>query len=226
VRGMGWRRACSLVAVALVVAACGSSTQSSSSSQAAGTKGPITIWYSNNAPEVQWGKAVVAAWNTAHPSEPVTGQEIPAGKTSEEVIGAAITAGTTPCLIYNTAPAAVPGWQQQGGLVALSNFSDGDSYINARTGSAAGQFKSADGKFYQMPWKSNPVMIFYNKAVFQKAGIDSTNPPLTTYAQFLSAAQTLVAKGGVQAAIWPSPTSEYFQPWFDFYPLFIAESGV
>ena len=224
-RGMGWRRACSLVAVALVAAACGSSAQSSSSSQASAAKGPIAIWYSNNAQEVTWGEAVVAAWNKDHPSEQVTGQQIPAGKTSEEVIGAAITAGTTPCLIYNSAPGSVPGWQQQGGLVALSNFSDGDSYINARTGSAAGQFKSPDGKFYQMPWKSNPVMIFYNKAVFQKAGIDPTNPPLKTYAQFLTTAQTLVAKGGVQAAIWPAPTSEYFQSWFDFYPLFIAQSG-
>jgi multiple sugar transport system substrate-binding protein len=222
-RGMGWRRACSLVAVALVAAACGSSAQSSS--QASAGKGPIAIWYSNNAQEVTWGEAVVAAWNKDHPSEQVTGQQIPAGKTSEEVIGAAITAGTTPCLIYNTAPGSVPGWQQQGGLVALSNFSDGDSYINARTGSAAGQFKSPDGKFYQMPWKSNPVMIFYNKDVFQKAGIDATNPPLKTYAQFLTTAQTLVAKGGVRAAIWPAPTSEYFQSWFDFYPLFIAQSG-
>lgn len=222
-RGMGWRRACSLVAVALVVAACGSSVQSSS--QASAAKGPITIWYSNNAQEVTWGEAVVAAWNKDHPSEQVTGQQIPAGKTSEEVIGAAITAGTTPCLIYNTAPGSVPGWQQQGGLVALSSFSDGDSYINARTGSAAAQFKSPDGKFYQMPWKTNPVMIFYNKDVFLKAGIDSTNPPLKTYAQFLSTAQILVAKGGVRAAIWPAPTSEYFQPWFDFYPLFIAQTG-
>jgi multiple sugar transport system substrate-binding protein len=224
-RGMGWRRACSLVAVALVAAACGSSAPSSSSSQASAAKGPIAIWYSNNAQEVTWGEAVVAAWNKDHPSEQVTGQQIPAGKTSEEVIGAAITAGTTPCLIYNTAPGSVPGWQQQGGLVALSNFSDGDSYINARTGSAAGQFKSPDGKFYQMPWKSNPVMIFYNKDVFQKAGIDSTNPPLKTYAQFLTTAETLVAKGGVRAAIWPAPTSEYFQSWFDFYPLFIAQTG-
>jgi multiple sugar transport system substrate-binding protein len=211
------------LAVALVAAACGGSVPSSSQTSAA--KGPIAIWYSNNAEEVTWGEAVVAAWNKAHPSEQVTGQQIPAGKTSEEVIGAAITAGTTPCLIYNTAPGSVPGWQQQGGLVGLSNFSDGDSYINARTGSGAAQFKSPDGKFYQMPWKSNPVMIFYNKDVFQKAGIDSTNPPLKTYAEFLTTAQTLVAKGGVQAAIWPAPTSEYFQSWFDFYPLFIAQTG-
>jgi multiple sugar transport system substrate-binding protein len=222
-RGIGWRRTCTVLAVALVAAACGGSVPSSSQTSAA--KGPIAIWYSNNAEEVTWGEAVVAAWNKDHPSEQVTGQQIPAGKTSEEVIGAAITAGTTPCLIYNTAPGSVPGWQQQGGLVGLSNFSDGDSYINARTGSGAAQFKSPDGKFYQMPWKSNPVMIFYNKDVFQKAGIDSTNPPLKTYAEFLTTAQTLVAKGGVQAAIWPAPTSEYFQSWFDFYPLFIAQTG-
>ena len=46
-------------------------------------KGPIKIWYSNNEQEVAWGKATVAAWNKDHPDEKVTGQEIPAGKTSE-----------------------------------------------------------------------------------------------------------------------------------------------
>src|ERR1039458_4109128 len=146
-RGLGWRRACGLLVVALVAAACGGGTQSSSSTS--GSKGPISIWYSNNAQEVQWGKAVVAAWNTSHPTEQGTGQEIPAGKTSQEVIGAAITAGPTPCLIYNPAPGSVPGWQLQGGLVNLSSFSDGNSYIDARTGSAAAPYKSPDGNFYR-----------------------------------------------------------------------------
>jgi multiple sugar transport system substrate-binding protein len=35
----------------------------------------------------------------------------------------------------------------------------------------------------------------------------------------------VVSKGGVRAAIWPAPTSEFFQPWFDYYPLFIAQTG-
>jgi multiple sugar transport system substrate-binding protein len=69
------------------------------------------------------------------------------------------------------------------------------------------------------------VQIFYNKKVFAKAGLDAAKPPLATYDQFLQAARTLVDKGGVQAAIWPSPASEFFQSWFDFYPLFIAETG-
>ena len=56
------------------------------------------------------------------------------GKSSEEVIGASITAGNTPCLIFNTAPAAVPQFQKQGGLVALDSFPDGAAYIKARVG--------------------------------------------------------------------------------------------
>lgn len=70
--------------------------ENQSADQAAQATGPIKIWYSNNQDEVKWGKAVVAAWNQAHPDQEVTAEEIPAGKSSEEVIGASITAGNTP----------------------------------------------------------------------------------------------------------------------------------
>ena len=206
-RGRPLRLAALLVCLGLVVAACGvdsgnapaGSGSPGSGSQGSGgpsgATGPIKIWYSNNAEEVTWGKAVVAAWNKANPDQQVTGEEIPAGKSSEEVIGAAITAGNTPCLVFNTSPAAVPQFQKQGGLVALDTFPDGVSYIQARSGSVADQYKFTDGKFYQMPWKMNPVMIFYNKDVFTKAGIPTDKPPLSTYADFLATAQTLVVKG-------------------------------
>jgi multiple sugar transport system substrate-binding protein len=207
-------------------AACGDNGGGgSSNSGAAKAHGPINIWYSNNPQEVAWGKQAVAAWNTAHPNEKVTGQEIPAGKTSEAVISAAITAGNEPCLIYNTSPAAVPNFQAQGGLVALDEFADGKSYLEQRGGSTADQYKSPDGKFYQLPWKSNPVMIFYNKKAFAKAGISTTNPPLGSYADFLATAKKVVAAKGAKYAINPAPSSEFFQPWFDFYPMYAAASG-
>jgi multiple sugar transport system substrate-binding protein len=104
-----------VLTLSLALAACGGGGGGESADQAAQAKGPIKIWYSNNEDEVKWGKAVVAAWNQAHPDEQVTAEEIPAGKSSEEVIGASITAGNTPCLIFNTAPAAVPQFQKQGG---------------------------------------------------------------------------------------------------------------
>jgi multiple sugar transport system substrate-binding protein len=209
-----------------LVAGCGGGGGGGSKSSADTTKhGPINIWYSNNASEVAWGKQVVGAWNTAHPTERVNAQEIPAGKSSEEVIGASITAGSEPCLIYNTSPASVPTFQQQGGLVSLNSFSDGASYIAARTGAQADQYKSPDGNFYQMPWKSNPVMIFYNKKIFAKAGISTTSPPLGSYSQFLETAKKLVASKAAKFAIYPAPSSEFYQSWYDFYAMFAAESG-
>ena len=140
--------------------------------------GPIKVWLSNNPEEIAWGKAMVADWNNAHADQKVTAQEIPAGKTSEEVIGAAITAGNAPCLVFNTSPAAVPQFQKQGGLVALDGFKGAADYIKARSGASADQYKSPDGKFYQIPWKQNPVMIFYNKDLFKKAGLDPDKPTL------------------------------------------------
>lgn len=188
-------------------------------------RGDITIWYSNNPAEITWGKQMVEAWNAENPDEQVKAQEIPAGSSSEEVIGAAITAGNAPCLIFNTAPAAVPQFEKQGGLVNLSEFSDGDDYIAERSGDLAEQYRSADGSFYQLPWKSNPVMIFYNKDMFQEAGLDAENPSLSTYDEFLETARTLKEKGVAPYAINPAPTSEFFQSWFDFYPLYAAQTG-
>ncbi len=183
------------------------------------------MWLSNNPEEIAWGKAMVADWNKANPDQKVTAQEIPAGKTSEEVIGAAITAGNAPCLVFNTSPAAVPQFEKQGGLVALDSFSGAADYIKARSGDSADQYKSPDGKFYQIPWKQNPVMIFYNKDLFKKAGLDPNKPSLATYDEFLAASKKIVDSGAADAAIYPAPSSEFFQSWFDFYPLYAAESG-
>lgn len=217
-----------LLAVVLVgsLAACGSGGGGAGDAgTAAKARGPITIWYSNNAEEVAWGKQMVAAWNAAHADQKVTAQEIPTGKSSEEVIGAAITAGNAPCLIFNTSPASVSQFQKQGGLVPLDSFADGKSYIEDRSGDIAQQYKSADGKYYQLPWKSNPVMIFYNKKAFAKAGIDTTNPPLKTYDEFLATSRKVVAAKAAKVAIYPAPSNEFYQSWFDFYPLYAAETG-
>ncbi|SDS31597.1 carbohydrate ABC transporter substrate-binding protein, CUT1 family [Friedmanniella luteola] len=224
-RTLALRALAGLAALGLALTACGGGGDAPSTTEAQTKKGPITVWYSNNEQEVAWGKAMVQAWNSAHPEEKVEGQEIPAGKSSEEVIGAAITAGTAPCLVFNTAPSAVGQFQRQGGLVNLATFPDGAGYISERSGATADQYKAADGGFYQMPWKSNPVMIFYNKKLFSKAGLDPEKPALATYDEFLAAAEKIKDSGAADYAIYPAPTSEFFQTQFDFMPLYAAASG-
>lgn len=212
-----------LTLVLAASAACGGG--GGDATAAASATGPITVWLSNNKEEVTWGKAMVAAWNAAHADQKVTAQEVPAGKSSEEVIGAAITAGNAPCLIFNTSPAAVSQFQKQGGLVALDDFPGGTAYVTDRSGGVADQYKSTDGKFYQLPWKSNPVMIFYNKKIFAKAGLDPAAPKLATYDDVLAASRKIVQTKAADAAIFPAPSGEFYQSWFDFYPLYAAETG-
>lgn len=219
------------IALVLLAAACGGGdTQPGGGGGDGGgggemTSGPINIWYSNNSAEIEWAAARVQEWNEEHPDQQVSAQEIPAGDTSEEVITAAIAGGNAPCLIYNTSPAAVPSFQKQGGLVALDEFDGALEFAQERSGDLLEQYKSTDGKLYQMPWKTNPVMIIYNKEMFEQAGIDPDDPPLSTYDEFRETAQTLVDESDASAAIYPSPASQFFQSWFDFYPLFAAETG-
>lgn len=213
------RAAALICATALVATGC-SAGGGSGEGSADGT-GPVDIWLSNNEQELAWGTAVVEAWNAEHPDEKVTAQEIPAGSSSEEAITAAITAGTAPCLVYNVAPAAVSGWVKQGGLVDLSTMEGGSDYITERGGDV--ESYATDGSYYQLPWKSNPVMVMYNKALFEAAGIDPEDPQMNTYDAFIEKSQAIV-DSGVQSAIWPAPTSEFYQPWFDFYPLYLAET--
>ena len=211
-------------AALLALTAC-SGGGGAAKSDALTARGDITIWYSNNEQEVKWAKAMVDAWNAENPDEQIKAQEIPAGDSSEEVIGAAITAGTAPCLVFNTAPSAVGQFQKQGGLVDLASFEDGTSYIEERSGDSAEQYQAPEGGYFQMPWKSNPVMIFYNKDLFTAAGLDPENPALSTHEDFLATSKTLVDSGAAQFAINPSPTSQFFQVGFDFLPLFAAETG-
>ncbi|ASK66175.1 sugar ABC transporter substrate-binding protein [Brachybacterium avium] len=208
---------------AATLAAC--SSGGGSGGDAVEARGAISVWLSNNEQEVAWGKAVVEAWNADHPDEQVKAQEIPAGQSSEEAITAAITAGTTPDLIFNISTAAAPGWVKQGGLIDLTTFEDGASYIEERSGAEVAKgYADEEGKYYLLPWKSNPVMIMFNKDLFEKAGIDPEDPGMNSHESFLEGARKIVESGAAQAAIWPSPTNEFFQPWFDFYPLYIAQT--
>jgi multiple sugar transport system substrate-binding protein len=214
------------LAVALPLTACAATPSGSPTGDAELTSGPIKIWYSTNEQEIAWAQAVVEAWNTANPDQEVTAEAIPAGKSSEEAISAAITAGNTPCLVYNTAPAAVPAFQKQGGLVNISQtFDDGESFITERSGAAADGFRSPDGDLYQVPWKANPFMLYYNKAAFTEAGLDADNPKLETYDDVLTAAAAIKSSGATQYTLYPPASGDYTNALFDFYPFFLANSG-
>jgi raffinose/stachyose/melibiose transport system substrate-binding protein len=64
-----------------------------------------------------------------------------------------------------------------------------------------------DGEYYGVPWTWGAVGLFYNKALFEQAGLDPEAPP-ATWDEFLAAVQTLQDAGIVPISLgegdrWP-----------------------
>jgi len=188
----------------------------------------LSYWCAPNPRETMLANELVEQWNAQNDSVKVDVQPIPASQSSEEVLLAAIAAKTTPDICSNMWPGAMDDFISSGGLVRLDQFPDFDEFISERISeNLLTTFKALDGHYYQLPWKTNPTMIIYNKSLFKKAGVQA---PLKTYDSFLSAAARLtVDKDGDgkidQWMLYRNIKPIWWQRLFDFYPFYIAASG-
>jgi len=72
---------------------------------------------------------------------------------------------------------------------------------------AALELFGKDGEYYGVPWTWGAVGMFYNKALFEQAGLDPENPP-ATWTDFIAAVQALKDAGITPIALgegekWP-----------------------
>jgi multiple sugar transport system substrate-binding protein len=89
------------------------------------------------------------------------------------------------------------------------------------------QMRSPDGNVYQLLWKTNPIMMIYNKTIFEEAGYLS---PPATYSEFIQAADLISMDRNSDGYNdrWIGITdirARWRDRLFDFYPFYIAASG-
>lgn len=198
------------------------------------SKKPVTptvelmYWPAPNTQEIQLADSIVARWNRLHLDIHVRMQPIPVSQSTEEVLLAAIAGKTTPDVCSNIWPGALHDYTESGGLVPLDTFSDFDSLVSSRTPSGLIEtFRSDDGHCYQFPWKTNPVMMFYNLRLLREAGVEQVP---RTYSEYFAAAKKISrdTTGDGEIDIWMGDRDIrpiWWQRLFDFYPLFIAASN-
>ncbi|MEW6509868.1 MAG: extracellular solute-binding protein [Bacteroidota bacterium] len=194
----------------------------------AGGEIELTYWPAPNQQEVQLADTLVSLWNLLHPDIRVRMQAIPVSQSTEEVLLAAIAGKTTPDICSNIWPGALHEYTQAGGLLPLDRFPGFDSLARRRIPpDLLATFRSGDGHWYQLPWKTNPVMMFYNRRLFEEAGV--TQVP-RTYSEYLAAGAKVSrdTNSDGQIDVWMGERDIrplWWQRLFDFFPFYIAASG-
>ena len=187
----------------------------------------LTYWPAPNAQEMQLADSIVLEWNRIHPEIHVKMQPIPVSISTEEVLLAAIAGKTTPDVCSNIWPGALHDYTKSGGLVPLDSFSDFDSIASTRTPRELLEtFRSDDHHYYQMPWKTNPVMMFYNTHMLEEAGVAGIP---ATYSEYFAAAEKFKHNRSSDGrTIWMGERDIrpiWWQRLFDYFPFYIAASS-
>ena len=182
----------------------------------------ITVWSSNNPGEIALAEWAVASFSES--GQAASTQPVPEGQSSEEVVLAAVVGGTTPDVYANMWQGSVAMYAEAGVLVALDTLDGFTDWLAARCSpETIAEVTAPDGHVYQVPWKVNPIVTMYNRALFP-AGAPAT------YDDFLAAGARLSrdadGDGYVDTYVgYTSPRTIWYERLFNFYPLYLAATG-
>ncbi|MGH9882945.1 MAG: extracellular solute-binding protein [Pyrinomonadaceae bacterium] len=188
----------------------------------------LTYWSATNVQELEFANQMAAEWNARQTEVQIKVEPVPAGQSSEEVILAAIASNTTPDIYASVFPGAMQDLLDARGVVQLDEYPDFFDVMQERMSpELLEQYRSFDGHYYQVPWKSNPVMVLYNTRMLREADVP-TLP--ATFSEFLAAAARVTRDrdGDGRTDQWMA-TIDYFPIWykrlFDYYPLYLAATN-
>ena len=140
-------------------------------STAAMADGPITLWYQRGGnPEQQriLQKDLVAPFNAAHPSTPLT-LDVQAGANGDKKIRMAVLSGKGPDIVMTPGPSTTLALVQSGHLLALDDCIKKFSLDKRILGPMlkTGDYK---GHNYALPRTFETMVLYYNKTLFDKNG--------------------------------------------------------
>jgi multiple sugar transport system substrate-binding protein len=177
----------SLAMAMTAITACGGSDDSGSSSSGP-AKGTITLW-ARDVQKAFMGK-LADAYNKSHKAQ-VKLSIIPSTQFVQK-FGTAASSGNAPDvaaidLVF------LPYFASQGALTDISSLKESLPY---KDDLSPAHSKLADwkGKTYALPFTAEASVLFWNKKLFKRAGLDPDKPP-SNYAEMMEAAKKVRALG-------------------------------
>jgi arabinogalactan oligomer/maltooligosaccharide transport system substrate-binding protein len=189
-----------LALIAMVAAACGGTSESSSTLTRSGT---ITIWHGYEGTYLDSKKAIYDAYMKLYPSVTITLVHKP---TLTDAVTAAAGASQGPDIIA-WVDDQIGKWQKLEAIKPIDAYVD-KSYMNSQFTQAAVDAATFDGKIYGMPEAVEAITLLYNKKLVNASDVPKTADSLVTFAKNYAN-----SKPGNYGVVW-NPKDAYFQaPW-------------
>lgn len=166
----------------------------------------ITWWHAMSGSNGKVVDAIVKDFNAAHPEFELKALYTGSYEETMTKYIAAYRSRTAPSLVqvYEvgtqqmlSSGAVIPMYEIPGML--------GESWDWAQYVIPITNYYSTDGKLWSMPFNSSTVMLYYNKDLYAKAGLDPDKPP-KTWAELEAQGKKLISSGAVRHVLsfgWP-----------------------
>jgi multiple sugar transport system substrate-binding protein len=179
-------------AVALLSAACGGSSGSSTASSknfGVGATGTVHFWarQATDGP----AKALVAAFNATHKNLKIVLHLTPPNDDTSQ-LATAIRAGSVPDVV-GLNDIDVPSFARENALMNITQYVSALPYKSSLSPGHL-QLATVGSKYYGVPYLADLSVLWYNKTLFKEAGLNPNDPP-TSYAQIVSDAEKINALG-------------------------------
>lgn len=199
-----------VLASSLLLSACGSGSGAGGTSAEGKVKGRITFQTWNLKAEFEdYFNGLIAKFEKQHPGVQVKWVDQPAENYAQK-LSADAGAGSLPDVV-NVSPDLAYPLAKAGLLMNLDAEKASAEYKDEYTPEAwkGNRMPGLDGT-YAFPWYLNTGPLFYNKKVFEEAGLDPEKPPQTYDDLFRSANTIADDSGGKIATLASTPTIEDF----------------
>ncbi len=186
----------------------------------------LTYWPAANPLEVDLARRLATVWNDRHPDVQVHVQPIPAGRSSEEILLAAVVGNATPDICSNVSSGLLARLVRARSVVRLDELASTAARLRERAREPMlAPLRLPDGSIHAVPWKTNPMMLMYNVGLLAEAGV---TPP-GTYSELIDALRLLARDTDGDGRLdrwgfWARLKTTWFERFYDFYPLYLAAS--
>jgi multiple sugar transport system substrate-binding protein len=210
------RHLVALVAVGVLLAACSGGGSSDQPQTSNGSQGPVTLnlWIFEG--EDVFVPNLVKAFEAEHPNVKIEVTDIPEDNYVTK-IDTALAAGKPPDIGYmyeNT-------WMKAGRILPLDDTIAADGIDTSKYNQNAFSFCQLDGKTYCLGSYAGAIMLFYNKKLFDAAGIPypSATEPMTVDQYAALAKELTRSNSDLNKYVWGgyADVTDWWLDWNDLF---------